>query len=74
MTGLDLDSLVDQLMPQVLNDRELGDGSTFTGLHFTRLWALSCLHAGECFDEQLLACRVARCLPPRVTIAREVRV
>lgn len=68
----DLDALIDRLLPQVLEDRDLGDGRSFTPLHLTRLWALSCLHAGECYDQELLAERVAHRLPPHVTVAREL--
>jgi hypothetical protein len=71
MSIIELDSLIDRLMPQVLEDRDLGDGRTFTRLHFSRLWALSCLHAGECFDEQLVAHHVMRRLPPKVALEKE---
>ena len=74
MSASELDGLIDQLLPQVLADRDLGDGRTFTRLHFSRLWALSCLHAGECFDEQLLAHRVQNHLPARVLFEKEVGV
>ena len=72
MSIIELDSLIDRLIPQILADRDLGNGRTFTKLHFCRLWALSCLHAGECFDEQLLAHRVAQHLPPSVSMEAEV--
>ena len=72
MSVVELDALIDRLLPQVLADPELGDGRIFTPLHFSRLWALSCLHAGECYDEKLLAIRVLAHLPPRVLLAREV--
>lgn len=71
MSRIELDSLIDQLIPQVLADRELGNGRTFTKLHFCRLWALSCLQAGECFDEHILADRVAQSLPPNVNMELE---
>jgi len=64
----DLDVLIDQLLPRVLADRELGDGSRFTSLHLSHLWALSCLQAGECYDQELLAERVTLHLPPKVRI------
>jgi hypothetical protein len=72
MPVVELDTLIDQLLPQVLADPDLGDGRTFTQLHLSHLWALSCLHAGECFDEKLLAMRVSAHLPPRVLMAQEV--
>lgn len=72
MSVVELDVLIDRLLPQILADRDLGDGRTFTRLHLNHLWALSCLHAGECYDEELLARRVATRLPPRVLISREV--
>ena len=68
----EIDQLIGRLMPQVLEDRDLGDGRTFTQLHFTRLWALSCLQAGVCFDEYLLADSIARHLPPKVSLAHEL--
>lgn len=72
MSVVELDSLIDRLLPQVLADPDLGDGRTFTRLHLGLLWSLSCLHAGECFDEELLARHVPRHLPPRVVMAREI--
>jgi hypothetical protein len=72
MPVVELDTLIDRLLPQVLADPDLGDGRTFTRLHFSRLWALSCLHAGECYDEDLLAHLVPAHLPSKVLIAREV--
>jgi hypothetical protein len=71
MSAVELDTLIDRLLPQVLSDPDLGDGRSFTQLHFSRLWALSCLYAGECFDEALLATRVRAHLPPKVLLARE---
>lgn len=71
MSVVELDTLIDRLLPQVLADPDLGDGRIFTQLHFSRLWALSCLHAGECYDEELLATRVPAHLPPKVLLARE---
>jgi hypothetical protein len=73
MSAVELDTLIDRLLPQVLADPELGDGRTFTPLHFNRLWALSCLQAGECYDEELLARHVPKHLPPQVLFAREVK-
>jgi hypothetical protein len=72
MSVVELDMLVDRLLPQILADRELGDGRTFTKLHLSHLWALSCLHAGECYDEEILAETVLKHLPPKVYMAREV--
>ncbi|KPV53117.1 hypothetical protein SE17_11465 [Kouleothrix aurantiaca] len=72
MSVVELDVLIDRLLPQILADRELGDGRIFTRLHLNHLWALSCLHAGECFDEEILARQVANHLPPRVLMSREV--
>ena len=74
MSVVELDVLIDRLLPQILADRDLGDGRTFTPLHLSHLWALSCLHAGECFDEELLAQQVSRHLPPSVLMAQEVGV
>jgi hypothetical protein len=67
MSVVELDALIDRFLPQVLADPDLGDG-----LHLSRLWALSCLHIGECFDETLLAERVYEHLPSDMLIAREV--
>lgn len=72
MSAVELDDLIDRLLPQVLADRDLGDGRIFTQLHFSRLWALSCLHAGECYDEELLERHVHKHLPPQILIAREI--
>ena len=72
MSVVELDVLIDRLLPQILADRDLGDGRTFTKLHLSHLWALSCLHAGECYDEDVLAQRVIQHLPPQVLMAREV--
>ena len=72
MSVVELDVLIDRLLPQILADRDLGDGRTFTKLHLSHLWALSCLHAGECYDEDVLAKRVMQHLPPQVLMAREV--
>ena len=74
MSAVELDVLIDRLLPQILADRDLGDGSIFTRLHLSHLWALSCLHAGECYDEDLLAKRVLTHLPPKVLMAREVGI
>ncbi|HEU5016039.1 MAG TPA: hypothetical protein VFT66_26175 [Roseiflexaceae bacterium] len=74
MSTVDLDTLIDKLLPQVLADRELGDGKTFTRLHLSHLWALSCMHMGECYDEEVLADRVSLRLPPQVSMVREVTV
>jgi hypothetical protein len=72
MSVVELDALIDRFLPQVLADPDLGDGRQFTSLHLSRLWALSCLHIGECFDETLLAERVYEHLPSDMLIAREV--
>jgi hypothetical protein len=72
MPHAELDTIIHKLLPQVLADRDLGDGRVFTRLHLNHLWALSCLYAGECFDEELLAVRVPGMLPPNVLLAREV--
>lgn len=72
MPQAELDTIIHRLLPQVLADRDLGDGRVFTRLHLNHLWALSCLHAGECYDEELLAVRVPLLLPPHVLMAREV--
>jgi hypothetical protein len=72
MSVVELDTLIDRLLPQVLADPELGDGRIFTQLHLSHLWALSCLHAGECFDEKLVALHVSTHLPPRVVLAQEI--
>jgi hypothetical protein len=73
MSGAELDVLIDRLLPQVLSDRDLGDGRRFTRLHLDHLWALSCLQIGECYDPDILAQRVASRLPPRVQVAQNVR-
>jgi hypothetical protein len=72
MPVVELDTLIDRLLPQVLADPDLGDGRIFTRLHLSHLWALSCLHVGECYDEELLATRVPAHLPPQVLLEREV--
>jgi len=72
MSVVELDTVIDRLLPQVLADPDLGDGRIFTRLHLNHLWALSCLHVGECFDEELLMRHVPRHLPPKVLLAREV--
>jgi hypothetical protein len=72
MPVVELDTLIARLLPQVLADPDLGDGRTFTRLHLSHLWALSCLHAGECYDEELLATRIPAHLPAQVLLAREV--
>jgi hypothetical protein len=72
MTAMELDRVVDRLLPQVLADPELGDGQVFTHLHFSHLWALSCLHIGEYYDEHVLATSISTHLPPKVYLAREV--
>lgn len=73
MPAAELDVVIYRLLPQVLADRDLGDGRRFTQLHMDRLWALSCLHVGECFDPELLAERVNHYLPPRVQVVRTPR-
>ncbi|MFO7166701.1 MAG: hypothetical protein DIU80_001600 [Chloroflexota bacterium] len=72
MSTAELDTIIHKLLPQVLSDPDLGDGRVFTRLHLNHLWALSCLHAGECYDEELLADRVMKLLPPDVLLAQEV--
>jgi hypothetical protein len=72
MSAIELDVLIDRLLPQILADRDLGDGRIFTQRHLSHLWALSCLHAGECYDEEVLAQRVISHLPPKVLMVREV--
>jgi len=67
MSVAELDALISQLLPEVLADRDLGDGRSFTDLHFCRLWALSCLRIGECYDEHLLAQRLQIKLPRHVS-------
>jgi hypothetical protein len=71
MVTEELDGLITRLLPKVLADRELGDGSTFTPLHLRNLWALSCLYAERCYDEDIIVDSVARNLPPNVLMARE---
>jgi hypothetical protein len=66
MSVVELDAVIAQLLPEVLADRDLGDGRSFTELHFCRLWALSCLRVGECFDEALLAQELPKHLPKHV--------
>ena len=71
MSAIYLDSLVDRLLPRVLADPDLGDGQVFMRLHFRYLWALSCLHVGECYDEELLATCLPDHLPPQVATTSE---
>lgn len=71
MSAVEFDSLIAQLLPKVLADRELGDGRSFTKLHLSHLWALSCMYAGECYDEELLLRRVPNLLPPQVRMIHE---
>lgn len=68
MSAVELDSLIVRLLPKVLADRDLGDGRSFTQLHLNHLWALSCVYAGECYDEEVLARRVKQYLPPQVQL------
>jgi hypothetical protein len=68
MAPNELDGLVYQLIPKVLADRDLGDGRTFTTLHLRNLWALSCLEAGRCCDEEIIAASVIRHLPAHVAL------
>jgi len=66
MSAVELDALIAQLLPEVLADRDLGDGRCFTDLHFSRLWALSCLRIGSCYDESLLVQRLQTQLPKHI--------
>jgi hypothetical protein len=66
MAPIELDGLVHRLIPTVLADRDLGDGRTFTELHLRNIWALSCLHAGRCYDEEVITASVIRHLPANV--------
>jgi hypothetical protein len=70
---MDLDTLINRLLPVVLADRDLGNGRQFTRLHLDHLWALSCLHSGECFDREIVAQRIPAHLPPRVQIAANLQ-
>jgi hypothetical protein len=72
MSPTQIDGLIKLLLPRVLADPELGDGRTFTPMHLRNLWALSCLQAGECYDERLIEHHVVRHLPPNVLMVREV--
>ena len=72
MTAVELDDLIVDLLPQVLADRELGNGRSFTPLHLRRLWALACLHTGTCVDEVELAASVDKHLPAGVRLVRPV--
>jgi hypothetical protein len=72
MAPTEIDRLVARLLPSVLADRDLGDGRSFTSLHLRNLWALSCLHAGECYDEDLLLDLVERHLPRSVMLNCEI--
>ncbi|MGQ9549184.1 MAG: hypothetical protein ACUVSY_17425 [Roseiflexus sp.] len=72
MSTVELDALIDRLLPRVLADRDLGDGRVFTRLHLQHLWALSCLHAGQCYDESLLISRLTRRLPRHVALSRDL--
>jgi hypothetical protein len=66
MSTSELDGVIERLLPQVLADRDLGDGRRFTRLHLDRLWALSCLQVGECYDPELLAQHIRHRLPAKV--------
>ena len=70
MAPTELDGLVNRLIPSVLADRDLGDGRTFTALHLRNIWALSCLHAGRCYDEDIITASVMRHLPANVPMAQ----
>jgi hypothetical protein len=72
MSAVELDTVIARLLPEVLADRDLGDGRSFTQLHLRHLWALSCMHVGECYDEQLLEQVVASHLPPKIQIIRTI--
>ena len=72
MTLNQIDGLVQTLLPKVLSDPDLGNGRTFTSMHLRHLWALSCLYAEECYDEQTVELCVARHLPSNVLMVREV--
>lgn len=66
MSVVELDTLIALLLPEVLSDRDLGDGRSFTDMHLCRLWALSCLRIGECYEETLLVQRLRRQLPQHI--------
>ncbi len=68
MSVTELEAAVDRLLPRVLADRELGDGRSFTRRHLDHLWALSCLHVGECCEQRELAQVVSKRLPPTIQI------
>jgi len=72
MPTLDVDAFVVRLLPQILCDRDLGNGRTFTRLHLHHLWALLCLQAGEYIDEAILAPYVLQHLPPSIRMENEV--
>lgn len=72
MSAVELDTLIARLLPKVLADRDLGDGRSFTKMHLSHLWALSCVYGGECYDQEVLARQVTRHLPPQVHMVREV--
>lgn len=72
MSVAELDALIDRLLPRVLADRDLGDGRVFTRLHLQHLWALSCLHAGQCYDETLLIDRLSKRLPRHVALSQDI--
>lgn len=72
MSTVELDALIDRLLPRVLADRDLGDGRVFTRLHLKHLWALSCLHAGQCYDESLLINRLTVRLPRHVVLSQDI--
>jgi hypothetical protein len=71
MDADEVEAIVDRLLPQILADRELGNGRSFTPRHLRRLWALACLHTGECIEEAELVEHVCKHLPPRVLLVRE---
>jgi hypothetical protein len=51
LPDIDVDAVITRLLLQVLAGRALGDGRSFTPLHLRHLWALTCLHAGQYYEE-----------------------
>jgi hypothetical protein len=72
MSSFDIDSLVVRLLPQILADRDLGNGRTFPQLHLRHLWALLCLHAGEYVDEVVLTQSLPQHLPASILMESEI--
>jgi hypothetical protein len=72
MAAITIDMVIERLPPEVLADRTLGDGGSFTPLHLRHPWPLTCLHAGQYYEESEVGDRVRHLLPANVLLAGEV--